>query len=184
MTPDLTTTEGKVKTPHSPQNQVSHFLIRSGQLAAETSPEPWARTEECRCRFHERNSGWDVLCKLNIQATGMSHWSKFQPRFRASNSKWKTGCRTSTERKSRSAAPACERIHCSRWESHYDEHRSGVPVGAVGRLMSLTGPHRRARRVFQTTKTRRENTSCTSKKHVQHKQAHVMLVTQLWWAQL
>lgn len=39
----------------------------------------------------------DVLCKLNIQATGMSKGSSFQPRLRASNSKWKTGCECRTE---------------------------------------------------------------------------------------
>lgn len=78
----------------------------------------------------------------------------------------------SAERKSRFAAPACECIHCSWWESRYNVYRQRVleplaetGVGTVVWLTSKTNPYRRVQRVYSRSdnRTRRENISCTWK---------------------
>lgn len=77
------------------------------------------------------------------------------------------------------AAPACECIHCSWWESHYSVHRRHVSVplaetrvGTVVWLASKTNPHRRVQKVLQEigqTGRGERIFLALEKKHVQHK---------------
>lgn len=72
--------------------------------------------------FASEEQWMDVLCKLNIQATGISKWSNSKPRCRASNSKWKTGCERRTEEQIFSSSCGVY----TWWESHYNVYRRCV----------------------------------------------------------
>lgn len=134
----------------------------------------------------------DVLCKLNLQATGMSKWSKFQPRFRVSNSKWKTGWERRTEEQICSSYMWVYTLFMMGVTLQRIQYHRRVPepltepgVGTVVRLTSKINPDR----TFQSLQQIRKQNWGTEyvlhfKMHVQHKQAHVMLMTQLWCAQL
>lgn len=99
----------------------------------------------------------------------------------------------SAGRKSRFVAPACKCIHCSWWESCYNVHHrciSGPLAETPSRYCGVT--HIQNKSLQESSESlqqiRRQNVEreyfLHLKKHVQHKQAHVMLVTQLWCAQL
>lgn len=85
----------KVRKQLKPHLPVCLIKDDWSMLANFVSEEPWM----------------DVLCKLNIQATGMSKWSKLQPRFRVSSSKWKTGWEHRTEERICSSCMSVHTVH-------------------------------------------------------------------------
>lgn len=99
--------------------------------------------------FVSEEQWMDVLCKLNIQATGMSKWSKFQPRFRVSNSKWKTGWERRTEEQ---ICSSCMWVYALftmgvalqhiQYHRHVPEPWIETGVGTVVGLASKINPYR------------------------------------------
>lgn len=132
----------------------------------------WLKPHQTVCLVKDKN--WSMLSFLSEEQWWMffANWtSKPQVCLRDPAFNHASGLPTanekqaaSAERKSRSAAPACECIHCSWWESRYNVYRRRrVPeplaetrVGTVVWLTSKTNPYRRVQRVLQEIRQRGE----------------------------
>lgn len=177
--------KGKAPSEHRTNPNFSASPWRGQKAAKASSDRVFIKrlgAEAGMC--YERGTVDGCSCKVSIQATGISvlQVSTTLQGFQRQMKNRPQG----QKRKSRFVDPACEFIYIVRdgtlvTPSMFADDR-GRYCGQDSR--PKTNPWKSVQKVCsvsQTTKTRRKNISCISnRKHVLHKQAHVMSVKHLW----